>query len=335
MTRFSIVIVTWNSEKTLWNCVSSLCSNIPEQDFELFIVDNNSRDKRYLDLHQNKPNVKVIKNPENLGYAKAVNIAWRNASGNFFLVLNPDIIFLSNPLPRLILEMQENPEIGAIAPLLHDAEGRPQITGYYPNFPTTAQYFLTRTVLAEKVALLRRVADRFFHSRIGNAGLYHVDQIPGAFLFFRRDLFGGLPPLDEGYFIWMEDVDFCLRVHEKGLKVAVVADEKVIHLGGASFKMRTPSWNRMVFFQSYLTYVSMHFKRGNYVIHAALMFADSFVRIIVILLSGFIRRQGKIGPRMILEWKIMKSILIHSFTRSSPPQKSPRAAQPPDTGIAD
>ena len=99
MISISIVIVTWNSQGVLENCISSLFSHVPEGDFELVLVDNNSRDKTYLGAYENRPDIRVIRNAENLGFARAVNIGFREATGNYFLALNPDMVFRSITLP--------------------------------------------------------------------------------------------------------------------------------------------------------------------------------------------------------------------------------------------
>jgi GT2 family glycosyltransferase len=308
----SIVIVTWNSQKVLSDCVLSLFHHVPASSFELILVDNASKDPAYLDAYGDKPNVKVVRNFKNLGYAKAVNIGLQEASGAYFLILNPDTVFLSNPFPRLIQEMKADPKIGVVAPLLHDGNNKPQISGYYPKFPTISQYFLSRTLFA-KTALFRALSDRFYHASIGTVGLHEVEQIPGAFMFFHRDLFGKAP-LNEAYFIWMEDVDFCFRVYEKKLKVVVVADEKIIHIGGTSFTMRDMFWKKPIFTQSYLTYLDLYYKPGPYIVHVALMSFDTLARVGFLLLFYPLKKAPKeTAAKLRMEARILGLILSHTL----------------------
>lgn len=281
MKKTSIIIVTWNSARVLADCVSSLYAHLDPDGFELILVDNGSEDESYLESFERKGNVRVLRNGENLGFSRAVNAGASVATGEYLLVLNPDTLFVSNPIPRLLRELEADSRIGVIGPLLHGADGRPQIEDFYPRFPSLAQYLLLRSFLAYLPAC-KRLAVRHFHARIdGPPGVRFVEQIPGAFLLFRRDLFGGEPPLDEAYFIWMEDVAFCRRVHDMGMKVAVVTDEKIIHVGGTSFKAREHSWKRRMFVRSYLTYLRLHFPPAGYMLHAAVMALNSLAIMIL------------------------------------------------------
>lgn len=305
----SIVIVTWNSKKVLEDCVSSLFALVPEKDFELILVDNDSQDKAYLDVYRHKPNVRVILNGGNLGFAKAVNIGFREASGEYFLALNPDMIFVSNPFPRLISELNKDPKIGVIGPLLHGTDGQPQVKYFYPTLPSISQFIIMRSLISV-IPPFPALALRFFHARIGASGIYYVDQIPGAFLLFHRDLFG-TAVLNEAYFIWMEDVDFCLQVHRRGLKVAVVADEKIIHIGGSSFKMWDAPLKLKVFTRSYLTYLRMNFGFVPYFTHVLVMVLNSLS--FFLLFPRYYSRFGFNGmvKRLGLEKSLLSIILAH------------------------
>jgi GT2 family glycosyltransferase len=310
MISISIVIVTWNSQGVLENCVSSLFSHVPAGDFELLLVDNNSRDNAYLGAYENRPHIRVIRNAENLGFAKAVNIGFREASGNYFLILNPDMVFRSNPFPRLIEELRKDPEIGVIGPLLHGVDGKPQIQDFYPDFPGVLRLLFDFNIL-ENLPLVQGLARRFLCARIGVSGVYFIDQIPGAFLFFRSDLFGDGPVLSESFFIWMEDVDFCLRIHRKGLKVAVVADEKITHVGGTSFKMWDVPHKRLKFTQSYLTYLRLNHSAGGYFLHSALMILNALSTFF--LYPVYLKKKGlrTVGERLLAEIKVI-ILIVHN-----------------------
>ncbi len=116
---------------------------------------------------------------------------------------------------------------------------------------------------------------------VNTSGLTYVDQIPGAFLFFRSQDFSVGPILNEAYFIWMEDVDFCYRIHQSGQKVAVLADERVLHVGGASFKMRSEAWKRLVFMRSYLMYSELNYGILEYFFQITLMLLNSLAIILI------------------------------------------------------
>lgn len=315
MPHFSIVIVTWNSQQVLGPCVDSIFRHLPPGTFEVVLVDNASRDGSYLDTFAERPGVIVVRNGDNLGYAKAVNIGLRRAAGDFRIILNPDMEFLSNPLPRLVAELRKDPSIGAIAPLLYGADGRPQIEHFYPDFPSVLQFVLLRSLLG-KLGPMRRLAVRHLHARVGTSGMHFVDQIPGAFLMFHRDLFGGKAGLEEAYFIWMEDVDFCLRLRKAGLKAAVVADERILHIGGTSFKMVDVPRKKLMFTRSFMTFLDLHHGLGSYLAHAFLMSANSLAIAFLMTAVHLPRLSLKeAAGRVRLEAKVLGIIGSHLLAR--------------------
>ena len=297
----------------LEDCVSSLFDKVPENSFELFLVDNDSKDQSYLDAFQKHPNVRIIRNNANLGYAKAVNIGLRQATGDYHLILNPDMVFLANPFPRLVEELRKDDKIGAIAPLLYGLDGKPQIQNFYPTFPTVLQFVLLRSILG-KLAPFKKMATIFCHSRIELSGIHFVDQIPGAFLLFRKDLFKGKPALEEAYFIWMEDVDFCLRIRKMGLKAAVVSDERITHIGGTSFQMWDVSRKKLMFTESFMTFLRLHHGFGSHLIHGILMSINAIC--IAVIMTGFYAPKlslAEIKTRLRLERDVLL-IIMNSLT---------------------
>lgn len=320
MPQISIVIVTWNSQEVLPGCVSSLFKYVAADQFELILVDNASREADYLEAYRSLQNVKILKNHENLGFSKAVNLGAIKAVGEFLLVLNPDIIFQSNPFPRLLQELKKDPEIGVIGPLLYGLDGCPQIENFYPTLPSISQFILLRSALMH-LPFAIPLAMRFFHAQIGPRGVFYVEQIPGAFLLFRRSLFGSRPVLNEAYFIWMEDVDFCFEIRRMGKKSAVVADEKVTHIGGTSFQMQSVPWKRLMFTQSYLTYLSLHFPTFRYSVHIIVMALNALLILTMYPFSHYQKGPSAVISRMGLEakvfWMILKSGAIGLIKKMS------------------
>jgi GT2 family glycosyltransferase len=119
-----------------------------------------------------------------------------------------------------------------------------------------------------------------------------VDQIPGAFLFFRSDAFEAGTWLNEAYFLWMEDVHFCRRIQKAGLRVAVVTDASVTHLGGSSFKQRKDAWNRRVFSESFLTYLVLNSCGVARGVTMVIMAWDAASRVLVLSLRARVGRAG-------------------------------------------
>lgn len=282
--RTSIVIISWNSARVLPACVASIREHVPVPEREIIIVDNASTDTGYLEAYRHDAEVRVILSRENLGYARAANLGLAQATGESLVILNPDIVFRDNPFPGLARALHEDPRLGAVGPLLRDESGAPQVEGYYRKFPAPLHYLLSDTILS-RLSLVRALARNSLHERVRETGTQRVDQIPGAFLFFGRECFEPGAWMNEAYFLWMEDVDFCRRLLKAGRGVAVVANESVTHLGGASFRLALTSWKRRVFVTSYITYARLHFGLTQKLALALFIAADATGRIAAAALS--------------------------------------------------
>lgn len=290
--KISIIIVTWNSSTTLGKCLSAILQWVQTEEFEIIVVDNASQDNAYLSEYRNNGRIKIIENPSNLGFAKANNIGVAISRGEYILILNPDVYLISNPFPRLLIALKEHPEITAIGPMLINEKGLPQIEGYYYKLPTLAQTLLVRTWLT-RLSFIRRLSLEKCHSTIKPQGLTYVEQIPGAFLLFNRNDITGPEYLNEAYFIWMEDVDFCKMIADSGKFVAVLADEKAIHVGGTSFHSWSNQRKMKTAFMSYATYLRRHHGLGRYIADHLLLLVNSVFLLVVIssrsLLQGNLR----------------------------------------------
>jgi len=310
--RTAIVIIAWNSGRVLHDCVASIRRHVPAGERDIVIVDNASADTSYLSVYQDSPDVRVILSPENLGYARAANLGLKQSDAEYCLILNPDILFQNNPFPRLASALDKDSLLGAVGPLLRDVHGVPQIKGYYRKFPNPLNLVLNDTVFS-RLTWVRRLGEELSHARIARTGTQYVDQIPGAFLFFKRDSFQPGHWMNEAYFIWMEDVDFCRQLWKAGRRVAVVADESVTHLGGISFQLRTDLWKRRAFTRSYLTYLDLNAARPTRWLSKGLMATDTLIR----LAGRWLKSRGRAARRTAVseETGILKLILSGSPRR--------------------
>jgi GT2 family glycosyltransferase len=312
--KVSIIIVTWNSGSTLSRCVESILAQVREPEIEIILVDNQSRDPAYLDAYRNRPACAVIDNPANLGYAKANNIGAARARGDYLLILNPDMVFLDNPLPRLIAALEADASLGVVAPLLVEQAGAPPKEGYYFKFPNLLQTLLVRTLL-DRFRFARRLSSRWCHSLLPASGWARVDQLPGAFLLFRRETVPGPQVLDEAYFIWMEDVDFCKRLADRGLAVAVLTDAKVVHIGGVSFMQWSHGRKRRIFSESYVTYIAEHSGALAYRIDILLLTANSLAVLAFFALRNLLKGRGsRLREEAAAEASIL-ALLVRSLIR--------------------
>ena len=231
----STIIVNYNAGEFLRSCVDSLL-NCPLET-EVIVVDNASTDHS-LDALAGLPNVQIIKNATNVGFATACNVGIRVASAPFLLFLNPDCSFKPDTLIRLLEAMRFDERVGMVGGLLVNPDGTEQAGGRRA-IPTPWRSFVRAFGLA-------RFADRwprlFFDFHLHKQPLpnhnIEVEAISGACMMVRREAIQDVGEWDERYFLHCEDLDWCMRFRQKGWKILFVPSARVTHALGVSSRSR-------------------------------------------------------------------------------------------------
>lgn len=239
----SIVIVSWNVQDKLFLCLKTLYLYNKKINFEVFVVDNNSHDDSAVMIKKHFPQVILIENKENLGFAKANNQAIKKAHSNNILLLNPDCEFIENSLEKLITFLSDHPdaEIVGCRLLNPDKTLQPSVRSFPTLYTGIILFFKLHHIFSSKIILKKYLQVNFDYQKT-----QLVDQVMGAFLFYKKAL--GL--LDENYFIWFEEVDLCKR----SKRVYFTPDINIIHYGGSSFAQVKTVNKQKYFYQSLLYY---------------------------------------------------------------------------------
>lgn len=228
--EISIVVVSWNVRDLLLQCLRSIQDHV-QTSHEIVVVDNHSSDGTVEAIRQHFPEVIVIANDSNAGFARANNQGWQKTHGRYICFLNPDTEFRDDPFPVLIAAAQE-PAVGCVGPKLLNPDGSHQSS--IRTFPT----LLDQTFVLLKLRWLWRwipPLQRYAHPAHPETTT-PVDQIMGAMMLFPRSVVLDGGSFDEGYWIWFEEVDLCRRLQAKGLRVLYVSSASVVHYGGESFR---------------------------------------------------------------------------------------------------
>jgi GT2 family glycosyltransferase len=226
MTDLSIIIVSWNTKEYLLNCLRSLSQGEGKDSREIIIIDNGSRDGSGSEVRRLFPAVRLIENDSNLGFAKAVNQGLRVFSGRYALLLNPDTQMKEGTIETLFSFMEAHPEAGAAAAQLLNSDGTRQNS--IANFPSLA------TELFNKRVLRLLFPERFPGKERHYAEPIEVDSVIGACMIVRRKALEEVGLLDEDYFLFLEETDWCYRMKKGGWKVYHVPQAEVIHFQGKS-----------------------------------------------------------------------------------------------------
>ena len=227
----SIIIVNWNSAAYVQACVRSIYQHTRDVRFEIIVVDSGSFDDCGGMLAREHPQVRFIQSDKNVGFAKSNNLAARGAEGRFLLFLNPDTEVRGPALHKLFDAATALPDAGALGARLLNSDGTLQ-TSCLQAFPTIANQVLDADLLRKW----------FPQARVwGTAALYakttdpiRVEGISGACLMTPRAVFDRVGGFSEDYFMYYEDMDYCLKVRKAGRNNYFVPAAEVVHHGGKS-----------------------------------------------------------------------------------------------------
>jgi len=227
----SIIVVSWNSAQYLPACLSSLAAGAGRLSYETFVVDNGSRDGSAELVRAAFPWACLIANSANRGFAVANNQALRQARGRYMLLLNPDTKVHDQAIEKVVRFMDERPGTAACGCLLLNEDGSPQHT--VRRFPTFSYALASRTILG-RLGFFRRSYDRVRMRGEVFDRIMEVDQPSGAALFLRQDALARVGLLDEGYFLFFEEVDLCRRIRDRGYIIHLFPEAQITHFGGGS-----------------------------------------------------------------------------------------------------
>jgi len=245
--HITIIIVTFNSVKQIKKCIDSIVKN-EYKHTKIVVIDNNSSDNT-LDivkkLQKNSKIISVIKNKQNVGFAKAVNQGIKNnIKSEYFLLLNPDTVLRNNSLITLINCSTKN-KAGITGGSTTDIQGKEN--GSYYRFPNLGIGIFDFTNF-RKLTKNDRWHKYFYYQDITNKNIdeFPVDVVTGGYMLINNKTVKKVGYFDEDYFMYLEDVDYCLRTKKAGIKIFHTNQSKILHIGGASSnnkdRIRHSSW---------------------------------------------------------------------------------------------
>jgi N-acetylglucosaminyl-diphospho-decaprenol L-rhamnosyltransferase len=232
LVRVSVIVVNWNTRTLLERCLRSVYeATSPEVELEVIVVDNASHDGSAQMVSDRFPQASLIACATNLGFARANNLAMRRATGSYFLLLNPDAELEKDALSILAQHAEAHPRAAVVGPRLLNSDGSAQSSRR--RFPTAVTGLIESTVLQRWMPdspVLRRyyVLDR------GDGEVQETDWLVGACLLVRATAVAEVGLLDEGYFMYSEEMDWCRRFAKAGWKTIYSPDARVVHHGGQS-----------------------------------------------------------------------------------------------------
>ncbi|ADE16357.1 glycosyl transferase family 2 [Nitrosococcus halophilus Nc 4] len=227
MISISIIIVNYNTRNLLQECLKSVIRNTKDLDCEIIVIDNQSADGSIDMIRSKFPNIYLIANTANQGFAKANNQALAVAKGEYIFFLNPDTIVLNGALAQLFAFCQSDSRIAVVGPRLYKNYARE----HHPSIRTFSQPIL---VILSCLPFSRWILYFYHYYIIQREQIQDVDWLAGAAFMMPRRILDKIGYFDERYFVYSEEEDLCLRAHKAGYRVVYYPPAEVVHLKGKS-----------------------------------------------------------------------------------------------------
>lgn len=308
----SVVIVSWNTREILRGCLRSVFEQTRKASFEVFVIDNNSQDGSAEMVRAEFPEVKLIANPQNRGFAAACNQGMRIASSRYTLLLNPDTIVLDDAISQCVRYADLHADVGVVGCQVLENESRISPTGF--SFPSPLNLFLVHSGLSRAFPRSRI----FGRPELGwwdRNSEQDVDVVTGMFMLVRREAIAQVGLMDESYFVYSEEADWCYRFAQAGWRRVFTPCARIVHLDGGA--KSTSQASKKMFVQ--LQKSTMIYHRKNLGLAASwlvklIYITSNFVRMIAWFILSIVNRDNRNWRRS----AAAKAALVYHFIGSEP-----------------
>lgn len=293
----SIIIVNHNTGSILKDCINSVYKFEKSSDIEIIVIDNFSTDDSKLiisELRGNFSNIKYEFTNALISFSAANNIGVKQSTGEYILIMNPDIIFTEPVFEKLIADLKNNESIGAITPALVGADGNFQ-RNYFQRYPSIRQFIYYHSIIAKFFNRSAKRMNKYLENQdidISTGKIYFTEQIPCAFFLTGKDTITELGLMDESYKLFFEDVDLNYRL-AKTKRLAVDTGIKVTHLGGSSFKNDNNWWLHGRYIMSMLNFFKKHYSPARTTFLRILIRMNSYTILFIEVVKNIFGRKDE------------------------------------------
>lgn len=287
--KLSIIIINYNTKALLKQTLQSVYNHPPQADFEVFVVDNHSTDSSVEMVKQNFPQVKLIENQENEGFSRANNRAIRISKGEYILLLNSDTVVLPNTFDIMLDFMDKHPQVGAAGCKVLLPDGKLDLA-CRRSFPTPLNALFQALGLS-KLFPKSRLFAQYNLTYLDEDQTYPVDCLVGAFMLVRRKTIEQVGLLDETFFMYGEDIDWCYRIKKAGWEIYYYPEARIIHYKGASSKKKK---YRMIyeFHRAMVIFYQKHYAPNKFVLVNIIVLLGIWLRYLVALVRNLFKQSN-------------------------------------------
>jgi GT2 family glycosyltransferase len=266
----SIVIVNYNTERLLRGCLESVYAGANGTPLDIWVVDNNSHDGSVAMVKSLFPAVRTIENGANVGFSRANNLVVSQSRSDYILLLNPDTLILDDAIERMVRFLDAHPQAGIAGCKVLNADGTLQLA-CRRSIPTPEVAFYRLTGLSKLFPHSRTLAKYNMTYRSPDE-TQEVDAVSGAFLMIRRQVVEQIGLLDERFFMYGEELDWCLRARRAGWAVMYCPDARIVHYKGESTKYNSRK-AAVEFYRAMYLFHKKHFAAAYSPVTNALVYA--------------------------------------------------------------
>ncbi len=303
MVDLDFIIVNWNTRQLLLDCLHSIHSTVTDISYQIYVVDNGSIDDSVKAVREQFPQVIVVENQENKGFAAAVNQALGKNAATYSVLINTDTLLHKNAIRVMYSFMNQRKDVGIAGAQLEKPDGTRQHS--YDNYPALA------TELFNKSLLQWLFPYRYPSKKQSIVQPMEVESVIGACMMIRNEAIKNVGKLDEDYFFFLEETDWCYRMQKAGWKVYHVPEARIIHLGGQSKKMAP--WQSQIeycrslyiFFKKNRSRMSYRVFRTFYLVKILINFTANLISNIFVLFQHRKMRYRLSIYAMLLGWHLL------------------------------
>jgi GT2 family glycosyltransferase len=290
----SVCIVTLRVKDLLRDCLKSLIENT-HVTYEVIVVDNGSKDGTADMLGKDFPSVRFVENQENRGYTAPMNQAMRLGRGRYLIQLNPDTLVLPQAIDRLVAFMDAHLQVGICGPkvLNQDLTLQKPCRRGEPTPLAVISYFSGLASLFPK----NRRLGQYLMSYLDENQTHTVDGVSGSCMVARRSVAEQVNFLDETFFAYQEDADFCHRVRDCGWQVMYYPEAQIIHFGGQGGSRVQPYRSIYEWHRSYYHYYRKHLAKNYFPVFNWLYYLAMLFKLLLSLFANFLRSGKFAGSR--------------------------------------
>jgi GT2 family glycosyltransferase len=291
----SVCIVSYQARAYLQDCLDSLAAHPYEGSTEVVVVDNHSHDGTLEMLSEAYPEVRAIRTREHEGYTRPMNRAMRAARGRMLLLLNPDTLVLEGALNRLVAFLESRPEVGICGPKVLNRDGSLQ----KPCRRSAARPW-------DVLSYFSGLADRFPHDRrfsgyymgyMDEDETHEVEGVSGSCMLIRREVVDHIGFLDERFYAYQEDADYCFRARAHGWQIYYVPAAEIIHYGGQGGSRVHPYRSIFEWHKSYWLYYRKNLARDYLFLFNWIYYLAMGLKLLGSLALNLVRREKVAGGR--------------------------------------